>query len=154
MASLIWFKILVSTFLLRMPGLLKTCFDNGGEYLRILHSNANWTEFRHERKMKRKNKMKLTPEQKQTLLDTLKACFERHMDRYVGLNWADVAKKLERDPETLRSLNEMGRIGGTIFDDRGYDAVWFHYNSAYSCYAARGFRGSLGVYRRLPARLK
>lgn len=183
--------------------------------------------------------MKITPEQKQGLISTLQARFERHMDRHVGLNWADVLEKLEANPEKLWSLNEMERtggepdvvgrdektgavlffdcsaespegrrnlcydqaalearkknkpegsakemaaamgiallteaeyrqlqelgafdtktsswvqtppairaLGGAMYGDRRYDAIWFYHNGADSYYAARGFRGSLRV---------
>jgi len=56
--------------------------------------------------------MKITPEQKQGLISTLQARFERHMDRHVGLNWVDVLEKLEANPEKLWSLYEMERTGG------------------------------------------
>jgi hypothetical protein len=36
-------------------------------------------------------------------------------------------------------------LGGAIFGDRRYDAVWIYHNGAQSYYAARGFRGVLRV---------
>jgi len=37
------------------------------------------------------------------------------------------------------------RLGGALFCDRRYDAVFVYHNGAESYYAARGFRGSLRV---------
>lgn len=40
---------------------------------------------------------------------------------------------------------EIRKLGGAIFCDRRYDAIWTYHNGAESYYAARGFRGSLKV---------
>src|SRR5258705_12048317 len=37
------------------------------------------------------------------------------------------------------------KLGGALFCDRRYDTVFLYHNGADSCYAARGFRGSLRV---------
>jgi hypothetical protein len=58
------------------------------------------------------NKKKLSPAQRAELLGTLKARFEKNMDRHRGLEWAEVQAKLEGEPEKLWSLNEMERTGG------------------------------------------
>jgi hypothetical protein len=58
------------------------------------------------------NKKKLSPEQREELLKTLKARFEKNMNRHQGLDWAKVQAKLEANPEKLWSLNEMERTGG------------------------------------------
>jgi hypothetical protein len=58
------------------------------------------------------NKMKLSSEQRQELLRTLKARFEKNANRHKGLEWAKVQSKLEANPEKLWSLNEMERTGG------------------------------------------
>jgi hypothetical protein len=50
--------------------------------------------------------------QREELLGTLKARFEKNMDRHKGLEWAQVQAKLEANPEKLCSLNEMERTGG------------------------------------------
>jgi hypothetical protein len=50
--------------------------------------------------------------QREDLLRTLKARFERNMNRHKGLEWANVQAKLEANPEKLWSLNEMERTGG------------------------------------------
>ena len=57
-------------------------------------------------------KKELAPEQREELLRTLKARFEKNMGRHKGLEWAKVQEKLEADTEKLWSLNEMERTGG------------------------------------------
>src|SRR5437016_4305391 len=57
-------------------------------------------------------KKKLSPEQREELLKTLKARFEKNMNRHKGLEWATVKAKLEAGAEKLWSLNEMERTGG------------------------------------------
>jgi len=54
----------------------------------------------------------LSPEQREEILSTLKARFEKNMIRHKGLAWAEVQAKLETNPEKLRSINEMERTGG------------------------------------------
>jgi len=51
-------------------------------------------------------------EQREELLRTLKARFEKNMNRHKGLEWAKVQAKLEANAEKLWSLNEMERTGG------------------------------------------
>lgn len=46
------------------------------------------------------------------LLRTLQTRFEEHGDRHQGLHWADVAARLESDPEGRRALAGMERTGG------------------------------------------
>jgi len=58
------------------------------------------------------NKKKLSSEQREELLTTLKARFEKNMNRHKGLEWTKVQAKLEANPEKLWSLNEMERTGG------------------------------------------
>jgi len=57
-------------------------------------------------------KKNLSPKQREELLKTLKARFEKNMNRHKGLEWAKVQTKLESQPEKLWSLNEMERTGG------------------------------------------
>ncbi|MFT8313737.1 MAG: DUF4256 domain-containing protein [Clostridium sp.] len=57
-------------------------------------------------------KKELTPEQREELLRTLKARFEKNMNRHKDLEWAKVEAKLEANTEKLWSLNEMERTGG------------------------------------------
>src|SRR5258708_2006244 len=58
------------------------------------------------------NKKELSPEQREELLRTLKARFEKNMNRHKGLEWDKVQAKLEANAEKLWSLNEMERTGG------------------------------------------
>jgi Protein of unknown function (DUF4256) len=58
------------------------------------------------------NKKNLSPEQREELLRTLKARFEKNMNRHKGLEWAKVQAKLEAKTAKLWSLNEMERTGG------------------------------------------
>jgi hypothetical protein len=58
------------------------------------------------------NKKKLSPEQRQELLGTLKARFEKHMNRHRGVEWTQVQARLHANPDKLWSLNEMERTGG------------------------------------------
>jgi len=57
-------------------------------------------------------KKKLSPEQRQELLTTLKTRFESNMNRHRGVEWAKVQAKLEANPEKLWTLGEMERTGG------------------------------------------
>ena len=50
--------------------------------------------------------------QREELLRTLQARFEKNMSRHKGLEWAKVQAKLEANTEKLWSLNEMERTGG------------------------------------------
>jgi hypothetical protein len=58
------------------------------------------------------NKMDLSPEQLEELLNALKTRFEKNIQRHEGIEWAEVQAKLEVNPEKLWSLNEMERTGG------------------------------------------
>src|ERR1044072_7189276 len=57
-------------------------------------------------------KRNLSAGQREELLTTLKARFEKNMSRHKGLDWAKVRTRLEANPEKLWSLNEMERTGG------------------------------------------
>jgi len=57
-------------------------------------------------------KKKLSTEQREELLDILKARFEKNMNRHKGLEWTQVQAKLEANGEKLWSLNEMEQTGG------------------------------------------
>jgi hypothetical protein len=54
----------------------------------------------------------LSAEQQAELLSTLKARFEKNMNRHQGLKWAEVQARLKAHPEQLWSLREMERTGG------------------------------------------
>ncbi len=66
------------------------------------------------------SKKKLSSEQREELLRTLKVRFEKNMKRHKGLAWASVQDKLKANPQKLWSLNEMERTGGEP-DVVGYD---------------------------------
>jgi hypothetical protein len=57
-------------------------------------------------------KKKLPSEQSEELLKTLKARFEKNMNRHKGVEWAKIQAKLEADTEKLWSLNAMEDTGG------------------------------------------
>jgi len=65
-------------------------------------------------------KKELSPEQREELLGTLKARFEKNMNRHKSLEWVNVQAKLEANTEKLWSLNEMERTGGET-DVAGHD---------------------------------
>src|SRR6188474_2369489 len=58
------------------------------------------------------NKKQLSPKQREELLKTLKARFEKNMNRHKGLDWAKVQARLEANAEKLWSLGEMESSGG------------------------------------------
>jgi hypothetical protein len=55
---------------------------------------------------------KLSAPQREALLKTLKARFEKSMPRHKTISWPDVQSRLEANPEKLWSLNEMEQSGG------------------------------------------
>jgi hypothetical protein len=57
-------------------------------------------------------KKDLSAGQREELLATLKARFEKNITRHKGLAWAKVQAKLEANTEKLSSLSEMERTGG------------------------------------------
>jgi len=59
-----------------------------------------------------KTNMELSLEQTEALLKTLKARFEKNMNRHEGIEWAEVQARLEVNPEKLWSLHEMEETGG------------------------------------------
>src|ERR1700689_3694024 len=54
----------------------------------------------------------VSPKQREELLKTLKARFEKNMNRHKGLEWAQVQAKLEANAEKLWSIAEMERTDG------------------------------------------
>jgi hypothetical protein len=54
----------------------------------------------------------MTAKQRDELLKTLKARFDKNRNRHPGLEWADVQARLEANTDRLQSLNEMERTGG------------------------------------------
>jgi hypothetical protein len=65
-------------------------------------------------------KRELSPEQREELLRSLKARFEKNMNRHEGFEWSRIQAKLEVITEKLWSLNEMEITGGEP-DVVGYD---------------------------------
>jgi hypothetical protein len=62
----------------------------------------------------------LSPKQIEELLGTLKARFEKKMNRHKSIEWTKVEAKLKKNADKLWSLNEMERTGGEP-DVVGYD---------------------------------
>ena len=54
----------------------------------------------------------LLPAQREELISTIKARFEKNMNRHKGLEWADLHTRLQANKDTLWSLHEMERTGG------------------------------------------
>lgn len=54
----------------------------------------------------------LVAEHQEELLATLKARFEKNMNRHEGIEWADVQEKLVANPSKLWSLSEMEATEG------------------------------------------
>jgi len=57
-------------------------------------------------------KKNLSKEQREELFNTLKARFEKNMNRHKGLEWSKVQTRLQVNTEKLWLLNEMERTGG------------------------------------------
>jgi len=57
-------------------------------------------------------KKELSPKEREELLKTLKARFEKNTNRHKGLEWAEVQARLEANAEKLWSLHEMEKTGG------------------------------------------
>lgn len=71
----------------------------------------------------------LTTEQRENLLEVLKARFEKNMNRHPGLEWVDVKTKLQAGAEKLWPLNEMERTGGepdvVNYDEQTHEYVFY-----------------------------
>lgn len=80
--------------------------------------------------------------QRQELLGTLQARFEKNMHRHPGLDWAEIQARLEAQPAKLWSLNEMERTGGEP-DVVGHDEATGEY-VFYDC-AAESPKGRRNV---------
>ncbi|MGZ5220306.1 MAG: DUF4256 domain-containing protein [Chitinophagaceae bacterium] len=81
------------------------------------------------------SKKKLPPEQRAELLSTLKARFEKNMNRHKGLEWTKIQAKLEANPDKLWSLDEMESTGGepdVVGHDKKTDEYIFYDCSAES----------------------
>ncbi len=87
--------------------------------------------------MTKSNKKELSPAQREELLRTLNARFEKNMNRHKGLEWAQVQAKLDSGSsgEKLWSLNEMERTSGepdVVGHDKKTDEYIFYDCSAES----------------------
>jgi hypothetical protein len=75
------------------------------------------------------NKKKLSAEQRDELLLTLRERFEKNMKRHKGLEWSKVQARLESNPEKLWSLDEMETTGGEPdvvgFDKKSGEYIFF-----------------------------
>jgi class 3 adenylate cyclase len=73
--------------------------------------------------------MSLTANQREALLTTLQARFEKHIQRHHGLAWANVLARLEAHPDKLWSLHEMERTGGepdvVAFDSATGETIFY-----------------------------
>ncbi len=58
------------------------------------------------------NHKELSAQERQKLLETLRARFEKNMNRHKGLEWSKIEAKLEASSAKLWSLKEMERTGG------------------------------------------
>lgn len=54
----------------------------------------------------------LSPEQSEQLLATLKARFEKNMNRHIRLVWQDIQAKLVANPDKIGILDSMEETGG------------------------------------------
>jgi hypothetical protein len=61
---------------------------------------------------KMKSNKNLSTEQREELVGTLKARFEKNMKRHKALEWSMVQTRLEANSEKMWSLNEMEATGG------------------------------------------
>ena len=80
-------------------------------------------------------RQQLRLEEQRALLETLKARFEKNMNRHRGLQWPAVQARLEANPEKLWSLHEMERTGGepdVVGHDKGTGEYVFYDCSAES----------------------
>src|SRR3954447_24476988 len=57
-------------------------------------------------------KKELTAKEREGLLKTLQARFEKHPNRHKGHEWAKVQARLAGNPDKLWSLGEMEKTGG------------------------------------------
>jgi hypothetical protein len=62
--------------------------------------------------MSKTSSKKLSAEEQQELLQTLKARFEKNMKRHKGIDWDKVQAKLNSSAAALRTLHEMEITGG------------------------------------------
>lgn len=72
---------------------------------------------------------KLSAEQREEILGTLRDRFEKNMERHKGLEWARVQAKIEDNTEKLWSLFEMERTGGepdvVDYDEKKNEYIYY-----------------------------
>jgi hypothetical protein len=88
-----------------------------------------------------KSEKKLSSQQSDDLLKTLKTRFEKNMNRHKGIEWNKVQARLEAKPEKLWSLDDMETTGGEP-DVVGYEKKTGEY-IFYDCSAESPNRRSL-----------
>jgi hypothetical protein len=75
------------------------------------------------------SKSKLSSQQREQLLHTLKTRFEHHMERHQGIEWVTVLARLEANEAKLVSLQLMEETGGepdvVSFDKKTGQVVFF-----------------------------
>ena len=84
----------------------------------------------------------LSKKQSEEILKTLRARFEKNVNRHPGLEWAKVQAKLESNPQKLWSLSEMERTGGepdVVASDKKTGEYLFYDCSAESPAGRRSF---------------
>lgn len=73
--------------------------------------------------------MKLSPEEQEQILRTLKERFHDNMGRHKDLQWSRIESKLKADLNKLWSLSEMDKTGGepdVVFHDEKKDMYVFY----------------------------
>lgn len=81
--------------------------------------------------MKKANssKRKLSASQSEELLKTLKARFEKNMNRHKGIEWHKVEAKLKANAKTILPLNEMESTGGepdvVAYDKKAKEFIFY-----------------------------
>ena len=86
--------------------------------------------------------------ERNALLQTLQARFDKHPGRHQGITWADVQTLGTFDAKTsswIATPPDVRALGGALFGDWRYGRVFIYPNGVQSYYAARGFRGVLRV---------
>lgn len=75
------------------------------------------------------NRKELSATQSEELITTLKARFEKNMNRHIGIEWIKVLAKLEVTAEKLISLHEMEITGGepdvVAYDEKTNEYIFF-----------------------------
>ena len=100
------------------------------------------------------NIKELSLKQREEILITLKVRFEKNADRHKDIQWAEVRRRLEINPDKLWSLSEMERTGGEP-DVVGFDKKTGEYIYCDCCPETPGGRRNLCYDRKaLEARKK